>query len=123
MIDWRRYPDFSEAEFHCKETGECDMQPEFLEKLQALRFLYGKPMVITSGYRSVLHSIEAAKTAPGYHSGGIACDVRVSPGEDVYELLRLAFLCGFTGIGVSMRGGVARYVHLDTAPRKAAWGY
>lgn len=34
--DWSKYPNFKQSEFDCKETGENDMQPEFMDKLQAL---------------------------------------------------------------------------------------
>lgn len=52
MMDWSKYPNFSKREFDCKETGENEVQARFMDKLQALRTEYGKPMVITSGYRS-----------------------------------------------------------------------
>ena len=57
------------------------MQPDFMRKLQALCEEYGKPLTITSGYRSPQHSIEASKSAPGVHTRGIACDVAVSGRE------------------------------------------
>lgn len=60
-MDWSKYPNFSKREFDCKETGENRMTVEFMDKLQELRTRYGKPMRITSGYRSPQHSIEAAK--------------------------------------------------------------
>ena len=60
-MNWSDYPNFSKREFDCKETGLNDMQPEFMRKLQELRDLYGKPMKITSGYRSKFHSAEVKK--------------------------------------------------------------
>jgi len=53
VIDWADYPNFSEKEFACSHTGEAKMLPEFMARLQRLRTAYGKPMVITSGYRSL----------------------------------------------------------------------
>ena len=44
------------------------MCPDFLQKLDALREVCGFPFIITSGYRSPNHSIEAAKAKPGTHS-------------------------------------------------------
>ena len=114
---------FSYEEFDCKETGENEMETRFLVKLQALRYDYGKPLTITSGYRSEKHSIEVAKSAPGSHSSGLTADIAVGPGEDVHRLLELAFRHGFTGIGISQREGQPRFVHLDLLPRKAVWGY
>lgn len=123
MINWSDYPNFTPGEFVCKETGEFGIRPQFLRKLQALRTEYGRPMAVTSGYRSPKHSIEEAKTVPGPHSTGLAADIRVGPGEDVHELVRLAYLHGFNGIGVSQRAGRPRFVHLDIVDRKAVWSY
>ena len=123
ITDWSLYPNFSKAEFDCKETGENDMRQEFMQALQALRTAYGAPMVITSGYRSARHSIEARKDKPGAHESGMACDVSVGPGARTYDLVRLAILHGFTGIGVSQKNGLPRFIHLDMLPRKAVWSY
>lgn len=123
IFDWSQYPNFTKQEFDCQETGENRMKPGFMAKLQTLRTAYDRPMVVTSGFRSKLHSIETKKTAPGPHTTGLACDIRVGPGEDVYDLIRLAFLLGFNGIGVSQKSGGPRFVHLDTCERRAVWSY
>lgn len=126
-IDWSLYPNFSESEFACRETGECNMDADFMFQLQALRSKYGKPMIISSGYRSPRHSIEASKEKAGVHTMGKACDVLVS-GEDAMRLLGFAIQCGFTGVGVKQKGS-SRFIHLDTAtiadgfPRPMIWSY
>lgn len=123
-MDWSKYPNFAEAEFKCKHCGKVEMQPVFMQKLQQLRNAYGKPMIITSGYRCADHPVEANKFKPGVHNMGIACDVAVQ-GEDAYDLLRLAFAYGFTGIGVQQKGS-SRFIHLDTwrePPRPNVWSY
>lgn len=122
ITDWSLYPNFSKVEFDCQETGENEMKAEFLEKLQALRFRYNKPMRITSGYRSPSHSIERKKAAQGTHAKGIACDIACN-GSEAYEIARLAFLLGFNGIGVSQKVNGARFVHLDIDERKSMWSY
>lgn len=122
MIDWSKYPNFTEAEFRCKETGEINMDEDFIARLQTLRTEFGKPMVITSGYRSPRHSIERRKDEPGPHSTGKACDVALG-GSAAYELISIALRLGFTGIGVSQKAGGARFIHLDLMPRTAFWSY
>ena len=119
MINWDKYPSFSKSEFDCQETGENNMQPIFLYELQKLRDSYGKPITITSGYRSPNHSIEKKKQRPGTHAQGIAADSAVY-GLDRYILLKLAFAQGcFTGIGVDKH-----FIHLDiSTERKAVWSY
>ena len=69
---------FSLLEFDCKETGENNMKPEFLEKLDTLRHYCGLPFVITSGYRSPNHPLEAIKEIPGTHAQGIAADIKIT---------------------------------------------
>ena len=124
MTDFSLYANFSKKEFDCTHCGENQMTPEFMSKLQALRMKYGKPMRITSGYRCPEHPIEAKKAKPGAHSSGCACDVGVE-GQDAYQLLKLAFQLGFTGIGVQQKGN-GRFIHLDILdqpPRPNVWSY
>ena len=115
VMDWSKYPNFTKEEFDCKETGENEMRIEMLEKLQELRTRLGRPMVPTSGYRSPRHSIEARKPSPGYHAKGIAVDIGCNS-QDAYDIVRLAFLVGFTGIRISQKNGLPRFVHLDLRP-------
>jgi len=116
MIDWSKYPNFSEDEFRCSQTGVAHVHPEFMDRLQKLRNIYGLPIVITSGYRHELHPIEAKKREPGAHTTGRACDIAVQ-GSDALEIVLLAVDCGFTGIGVHQKGS-GRFIHLDDLPTK-----
>lgn len=123
-MDWTKYPNFSESEFRCRHCGKVEMSPYFMARLQQLRNAYGKPMIITSGYRCPDHPVEAKKSTPGVHTMGMAADIAVS-GSDAYELLNLAFGHGFTGIGVNQKGD-GRFIHLDTwrePPRPNVWSY
>lgn len=121
-MDWSKYPNFKPDEFKCRETGELNMNPDFMAKLQQLRGIYGKPMRITSGYRSARHSIEASKPFPGHHAHGIAVDIGCS-GQDAYRILEIALQIGFNGIGVAQKKGVGNFIHLDTASRQSVWSY
>lgn len=126
-MNWSDYRNFSKAEFDCKETGENDMQPEFMRRLQNLRTECGKPVEVWSGYRSPRHSIEAAKPTPGAHASGRACDILVS-GADALRIVELAVKHGFTGIGVKQKGA-KRFIHIDdlehteSRPRPFIWSY
>ena len=130
-----RWPNFSFAELACQETGECRMDPLTMDKLQMLRSQYGQPIVISSGYRSPEHSIEAAKEQPGTHAKGRAIDIACA-GVDAYEVLTEALIVGFTGIGVKQNGYTRsgtmenRFLHLDdlgpgehSVPRPSIWSY
>ena len=124
MPQWKY---FTEKELADTRTGECLMDPDFMVKLNKLRDLYGKPMRITSGYRSkeTNLAVNGAENSP--HMYGKAVDVYVS-GVDALNLLVLAVDVGFTGIGVSQKGA-SRFIHIDTMenslsqPRPTIWSY
>ena len=120
---------FSHSEMQCKETGACKMLPSFMDRLQALRIEFNKPMVVTSGYRSRNHSAEFKKDRPGTHAMGCAVDVECF-GTDALKLIELAIKHGFTGIGVKQHSDPnKRFIHLDDAPnathrpRPWLWSY
>jgi len=110
---------FKVEDFNCQETGANEMCPDFLQKLDALREVCGFPFIITSGYRSPNHSIEAKKVRPGTHSQGIAADIKVVGGAQRMAIIRNASIMGFNGIGVA-KG----FVHVDTRETTpVAWKY
>ena len=118
-------PRFSKQELQCKHTGICKMSRLFLDRLEALREEYGKPIRISSGFRDFTHPVEAKKASKsGYHTQGRACDLLV--GYDGYRLLELAIKHGFTGLGCNFRGSVeSRYLHVDDRDDDppAVWSY
>jgi len=124
-VNWNNYRNFVEEEFRCSETGRVEMDERFMDKLQALRIEYARPMIITSGYRHVSHPIEREKGRPGPHTYGRAADILVSHADAVL-LLKLAMDHGFTGFGV-YQSGSSRWIHLDDMeadvgrPRPTIW--
>ena len=120
---------FTEEELACKGTDECDMHPEFMDKLIAVREDYNEPMIITSGYRHLAYNdtIGGAKNSP--HLYGRAVDIKVA-GGDALRLIKMALRHGMTGVGVKQRGDHdRRFIHLDdmpqsdTHPRPWIWSY
>jgi uncharacterized protein YcbK (DUF882 family) len=124
-MNWKDYPNFTPDEFRCKHSGRIQMHPEFMARLQRLRTAFGKPMVITSGYRDATHPAERNKAEPGAHTHGRAADVAVQ-GADAVRFVALAIEYGFTGIGVSQKG-TGRFIHVDDLappwPRPTIWSY
>ena len=57
-MDWSRYPNFSREEFECSATGYCDMNEDFMEQVQILREVYGKPMTVNL---SLIHISEPTR--------------------------------------------------------------
>lgn len=126
-MDWH-WPSFKKSEMACKCCQACAMLPSFMEKLQNLRNDFGKPMIISSAYRCSKRNAAVSETGlHGPHTLGQAVDVRVA-GKDAYDLLHLALLHGFTGIGVNQKGEFdKRFLHLDTVKevglRPRIWSY
>lgn len=122
--EWR-WPHFTRAEMSCKGSGECRIDPDFMDLLEAIRADYGKPMTITSGYRSPEYNAKVSHTGPqGPHTTGMAVDVAVS-GKDAHRLLKTALAHGIMGVGVAQKGE-SRFLHLDmveTGTRPWVWSY
>lgn len=125
-MDWSKYPNFSESEMQCKHTGKCEMNPLFMEWLQALRSEFNRPFIITSAYRDVTHPVEASKDSRGAHTYGCAVDIAIR-GEEAMRLFVLAHNMGCRRIGYNQKGN-GRFIHLDMAnlyanKPKATWSY
>ena len=128
-VDWENSKYFKATEFMCSHTGTEKMDQNFIDKLNALREAYGKPMTVSSGFRDSTHPVEAMKKDPkgGAHVSGKAADILIER-EEAFKMVSLAFMLNFTGIGINQKGG-ARFIHLDTIessparPRPTIWSY
>jgi uncharacterized protein YcbK (DUF882 family) len=125
------YKYFTEAEMTCK-CG-CGGLPKhsLVRELDILREAFGRPLIVSSGFRCPAHNIKVAGTgAKGPHTTGLAVDIRIS-GRDLFELLGLIHDHRFTGIGLKQHGlWTGRYIHLDIIkvnskdyPRPSVWTY
>jgi zinc D-Ala-D-Ala carboxypeptidase len=118
---------FTEDEVKCKHTGLCNMDDDFMHKLDIIREEVGVPFIITSGYRDKTHPIEAKKKTPGAHASGKAVDILIR-GKDALKLIEVALKHGITGLGVKQHGD-SRFIHLDdlesqpNRPRPTVWSY
>ena len=118
---------FSDKELVCKcGCGKQNMQVSFMAQLEGLRMAYDKPIILNSAYRCQRH--DRAIGGAGVHPEGRAIDARIY-GEYAYELAKLAFEFGFTGIGFNQKGPYSkRFIHLDNLsvlnfPRPRIWTY
>lgn len=108
---------FSKKELQCKHTGKCNMDSVFMGMLETLREDYGKPMIITSGYRDITHPEEASKNKkegalPSDHTIGAAVDISCSLSQ-AKQILTLALNIGFTRVGIKQHGPFnGRFLHL-----------
>jgi uncharacterized protein YcbK (DUF882 family) len=100
---------FKLEDFDCQETGDNEMNVEFIHKLDQLREACGFPFIITSGFRSKDHSIEKRKEKAGTHAQGIAADIRARNGNERYKIVEEAIKLGFTGVGIART-----FIHVDS---------
>ena len=106
------------------------MDPDFMERLEQLRVAFDKPMKVTSAFRCPNHNAQVSKTGfTGPHTTGKSIDIAIS-GQNAFDLVALAILHNFTGLGISQRGPHnKRFIHLDTIiqspgrPRPRVWSY
>lgn len=115
------YPFFSHQELACRHCNIERMDPVTMDRLIGLRQVLNFPLVVTSGYRCPVHNQAVSSTGPnGPHVTGRAIDLRIY-GHRAFELVKLATLHGFTGIGISQGGAHARrFIHLDDLPNSPA---
>ena len=115
--DGWRWANFSPRELACRGTGRLLVNEAALDKLQTLRDRLGRPMVITSGYRSPEHNQRVGGARNSLHMQGIAFDVRMD-NHDPADFEAAARAVGFTGFGFYPRSG---FMHIDTGPARE-WG-
>jgi uncharacterized protein YcbK (DUF882 family) len=119
---------FKADELRCKcGCGKNGMKQETVDKLDRLRQALGRPIFINSAYRCPEHNKKIGATQT--HATGQAVDIRCSY-IDAFEIVGLAEIYGFTGIGVKQKGHVTgRFIHLDDLedetgrPRPHIWSY
>jgi len=115
---------FSDDELRCQcGCGKLVFDPTVLQSLNAIREEYGKPMVVTSGYRCPDHPIEAAKDNVGEHTTGTCVDIACY-GFDAAILTKLAMEHGAIRIGWNQKGK-SRFVHLGWSKKypRGTWTY
>jgi uncharacterized protein YcbK (DUF882 family) len=107
---------FKLSEFVCPEgRNEVYVDMKLIAKLQQLRDLVGKPVIVLSGYRSPSYNGLIGGAKNSRHMMGDAADIKVS-GLTPSEVAKLAEKIGFDGIGVYYS-----WTHVDTRGYKAKW--
>lgn len=81
----------------------------FLEKLDKLRELFGKPIVITSSYRSPEYNAKIGGSINSQHCLGNAVDIRKYNYTES-DIIRLAFYCGMLGLTYGIENDC---IHID----------
>lgn len=92
-------PNFKIKEFKCKDgSDEILLDSSFvLNKLQAIRTYFNKPVHINSAYRTVNYNKTIGGAKNSYHTKGMAFDIAIT-GENLDEICKFAESIGIKGI-------------------------
>ena len=118
-------PSFAVREFRCRDGTDTIMVDEGLPVLlQCLREHFGKPITITSGYRTAEHNAKVGGAKSSQHLLGRAADIQVQ-GVSVEDVAAYAesLMPTWGGVGrYPVKAGRTKgWVHVDTRPNKSRW--
>ena len=99
---------FSRAEFACKcGCGFDDISIDLVERLQIIRDLSGKQVVVSSGCRCESHNACQGGSRSSSHLIGVAVDIVCPSAHDRFELTQL-LIYKFARIGLH-----SCFIHVD----------
>lgn len=102
-------PHFNPGELHCKGAESLLVHWPSLRALNELRARLGRPVRVTSAYRSPEWNKKVGGSKNSYHLQGRAFDLLYNGGDDLCELYEVARNIGFCGFGF-----YRSFIHIDT---------
>ena len=97
------------------------MDQDLLVMIDRARALYGKPIVVTSGFRTESHNKKVGGVKSSSHLKGLAIDVACKRSKDRFKMLTALLEAGFNRIGVA-----STFIHVDVDKNKSQnviWTY
>jgi len=97
------------------------MDHDLLVMIDRARALYGKPIVVTSGFRTESHNKKVGGVASSSHLKGLAIDVACVTSKHRFEILTALLEVGFNRIGIA-----DTFIHIDVDKNKSQnviWTY
>ena len=125
MATWNDIKYFKEVEFEQKGLAGSGngMDMEFVAALDVLRGELGRPIVITSGYRTAEYNKGVGGSSDSAHIRGLAADIKCidsgTRAQIILAWLKMGHLVTRIGIGNT-------FVHLDLDPKlpnNVIWTY
>lgn len=120
MADFTNIKYFKSEEFNHPDL----MDQDLVNKLELLRDRLGQPIHLSSSYRDPDHNSSVGGVPDSQHLTGHAVDIILpADGRYHYDIVKLAYEIGFTGIGEKRQTGHAGMLHLDNRQNPAKWTY
>ena len=97
------------------------MEEEVLKRLDVSRDIYGSPMIISSGFRTVAHNKAVGGVKNSSHLLGWAVDIRCTNSHSRFLMVEALLDAGFNRIGIA-----DSFIHVDCDPEKTPlliWTY
>ena len=97
------------------------MDRNLLLQLDTIRENYGRPIRITSGYRTAEHNAKVGGVEFSSHTKGRAVDIACTSSQERHDLLKHIFAAGIHRVGIANT-----FIHIDNDPDKPAgcvWTY
>ena len=115
-----RYFQPSEFDDRTSPGSGANMQCSTVGMLDEARHRLGRPIKITSGFRTPERNAAVGGVANSAHLGGWAVDIHAPTMEEKRQLLRVLYQVGFRRFGI-----MATAIHADNDPDKpqAVWRY
>ena len=108
---------FKLKEFACKNSEAVIVSETLCYVLEAIRAHFGKPVVVTSGYRTPEYNAKVGGAAKSRHMLGIAADIQISGVKpaDIAAYAR-TLMPTYGGIGI-----YSTFTHIDIRSDIANW--
>jgi len=106
--DFMIAPHFSLREFECRCCGRVQLSTRLVLLLEELRGQWGRPVVVTSGYRCEARNRQTGGSPASFHMRGQAVDIVVS----FLEQRKIADIAHKLGFEEIIPGGRRNYLHL-----------
>ena len=111
MYDGIEY--FKDKELECPCCHVLDFSQDLCNMLYQAREVYGKPIVINSGFRCITHNTNVGGSPTSSHRRGLAVDIKCTTSTKRFELIEVLIAVGFKRIGIGKK-----FIHVDVDENK-----
>lgn len=108
---------FRLEEFACNNSEAVIISEKLCYVLEAIRSHFGKPIIITSGYRTPEYNIKVGGAAKSQHMLGLAADIKIKgvKPSDIASYARI-LMPTYGGIGI-----YSSFTHIDVRDTLTNW--